>query len=90
MLELTKIEGRTAKCSCGKTSPSTEKNLPFFQYLGAGSRDAEEICGTCGFHEVVHQEINPSTGRAGVTDHAFTARGDVGFDRFYCGCRGWN
>jgi hypothetical protein len=87
---LTKIEGRIAKCGCGKERPSTEENLPFFEYQGDGSYRAELICIQCGMHTDVHQEINPSTKRAGVTDHEFSRRGDVGHDVYYCGCRGWD
>jgi hypothetical protein len=84
------LAARIAKCGCGKTRQSNDKYLNFFEYQGPGSDSAELSCGQCGMHRVVHQPINPSTGREGVTDHEFTPRGDVGYDRFYCGCYGWD
>lgn len=83
------LSTRQARCSsCAGVGPSSNA-LPFFEYTGEGSRRATENC-TCGMHAVVHQEINPSTKRPGVTDHEFTARGALEFDTFYCGCRGWD
>jgi hypothetical protein len=84
------LAGRIAKCGCGKTRSSEDAHLPFFEYQGPGSNSAELSCAKCGMYKVVHQAINPSTGRPGVTDHEFTRRGDVGYDKFYCGCYGWD
>ena len=77
------LEGRTAKCSCGLKRPSTSDGLAFFVYTGPGSYDANEIC-TCGFHIEAHAAGKIKDG------HAFTARGPREFDRYYCGCRGWD
>lgn len=83
------LEGRTAQCSCGATSNSST-SLPFFEFRGEGSENATKLCGACGFHVDVHNPINPSTGRPGITNHAFQPKGDVGTDKFYCGCYGWD
>lgn len=89
------LEGRTARCGCGKTKPSS-KDLAFFRYKGEGSSPADLTCGflikgsICHAHPEVHQEINPSTKRAGITDHEHQPHGAFEFDEFYCGCSGWD
>ena len=80
------LTGRTARCSCGRTAPSST-DLAFFEYRGLGME--RPTCAICGFYESVHAETNPYTGRPGVTDHTFMARVDVQ-DAYYCGCRGWD
>lgn len=84
------LKGRKAMCSPCKSLVDSSPMLAFFEYRGPGSKSATEGCGECGYHKVVHQPINPSTGRPGITTHEFTPRGDVGTDLFYCGCRGWD
>lgn len=84
------LTGRIAKCTyCNREEPSSP-GLWFFEYLGEGSTEATRKCGTCGFYDVTHEKINPSTGRPGnkYGDHEFTPKGDVGHDRYYCACRG--
>lgn len=89
------LEGRQARCHCGTIKPSGT-NLPFFRFKGEGSREATEVCGflvkgsICHGHPTIHQEINPSTKRAGITDHEHQPHGAFEFDEFYCGCSGWN
>jgi hypothetical protein len=85
------LTARQARCSCGSTANSST-GLAFFEYLGDGSRDATELCLNCGSGYVTHLEVNPSTGRAGHKFGVceFTPKGDVGYDRYYCGCRGWD
>lgn len=73
---------------CTSESPSDTPTLAFFEDKGPGSRYASEIC-SCGSHETVHAEIAP-TGRPGITDHEFTPTGPAEFDRYYCGCKGWD
>lgn len=81
---------RMARCSCGNERPSADREiLPFFEDHGEDSKWATEQCHCLGLKEI-HQEINPSTGRAGVTDHEFHPRGPAEYDEFYCGCRGWD
>lgn len=82
------LTGRTAKCTCGASAPSSPA-LAFFEYRGPGAGRATCAVGDCIFLESVHQPINPHTGRPGVTDHTFVAR-TYDFDSFYCGCRGWD
>ena len=83
------FEGRTAKCSSCNSRAASSTSLAFFEFRGEGSRFATELCKSCGFHVDVHNPINPSTGRPGITDHKFEALGDTE-DKFYCGCFGWD
>ena len=85
------LTARQARCSCGATANSS-MGLAFFEYLGDGSRDATELCRNCGSGYVTHLELNTSTGRPGHKFGVceFTPKGDVGYDRYYCGCRGWD
>ena len=87
------LSGRTARCAygCGSERPS-EVGLAFFEYLGPGSREALEVCGTCGFLLRAHDD-SALRARPWPGDKlcaVFTPRGDVGHDRYYCGCRGWD
>lgn len=84
-----------ARCSCGSEVPSSSLvGDSFFEFLGEGSREAVHSCKHCGFHDVAHADlfpINPGTDRPNPTrDHEFESRGDVGHDRYYNGCRGWD
>ena len=139
------LTGRRARCSCGVERPSDPDTLAFFEFLGAGSREAVEHC-QCGMHKVAHatefsvvvrlklkggrmQERKLVRERAanvaavparareladallartiGAVDATFdlphitqrniaapctefVAKGAAAFDRFYCGCRGWD
>ena len=97
---MTDLNNRTARCSCGKTAPSNGRHGGFFEYRGEGSRWATDGCVHCGYTKNVHQEINPHTGRPGITTtsatgmncdpHAFKPRGPNEFDMYYCGCNGWD
>ena len=83
------LSGRLARCSCGNTQPSSI-SLAFFEYLGAGSREALEHC-KCGYEVKVHSLPRPlPTHLRGRLCDTFTARGPSEFDRYYCGCRGWD
>lgn len=87
------LEGRVARCTCGKERPSS-LDLAFFAYRGPGGHGTRR-CGAvvtrggwtyrCGLMEVGHQP-----GRAGA-DHVYV---DEDFssevDSYYCGCRGWD
>lgn len=85
------LVGRMAQCgSCGKTVPSDSSGrLAFFEYRGPGAPNLSCSVGKCHFVESVHQQINPHTGRPGITDHAFVPRVHE-FDSYYNGCRGWD
>jgi hypothetical protein len=80
------LAGRTARCAygCGATAPSA-LTLPFFEFLGEGSREAALACKTCRFFEVAHEEP-----RHKDQAHPFEPHGAFEFDRYYCGCRGWD
>ena len=95
------LEGREARCGCGTTCPSS-LDLTFFEFRGDGSALALVFC-TCGYHAVAHDPTAEHMARkegkstryenimkrvGGV--HEFTPRGAQEFDRFYCGCRGWD
>ena len=84
------IKPRAAVCFCGRVAPAGTTGLAFREDRGPGSRWATEGCGECGMNYIVHQPINPSTGRPGVTNHEFTPRGPAEMDTYYCGCRGWD
>src|SRR5215467_7499998 len=76
------LTGRRARCTCGKSVPS-KLTLAFFEYRGVGSKSADESC-VCGFYRVAHEEGK-------VPECAgFVARGDVGYDSYYCGHAGWD
>jgi hypothetical protein len=78
------LTGRTAQCAYGGHAPKpSSPDLAFFEFRGEGSRDATEIC-RCGFHRRAH-EIGRAKGCAG-----FTPKGPQEFDRYYCGCHGWD
>jgi len=75
------------KCTCEQPSA---KDLPFFEFCGEGSQDATH-CKHCGYYEVAHHPINPLTGRPNnLKCKGYEPRGGAQFDRFYCGCHGWD
>ena len=69
------------KCSCEMPSSPA---LPFFEYHGPGSPNARERCKHCRYFESAH-----AVAKTRACAH-FEPIGDVGFDRFYCGCAGWD
>lgn len=79
------LEGRRARCGCGSTQPSS-LSLAFFEFLGEGSPDSYRSCGNCGYYETAH---SPDVKNRNVCK-GFTPRGSQEFDRYYCGCRGWD
>jgi len=86
----TNLKGRIAKClSCSHETESST-SLPFFQFNGEGSECATRDCSVCGYYDVTHMELNPTTGRVGHNygKHEFAPKGNTQ-DTFYCGCRGW-
>lgn len=90
--------GCEARCSCGTLKPSTlDGSLAFFEYCGEGSPAATDYC-ICGFHKAAH---DPAITRTYVKGNqqtvvetgqckGFSAQGPRQFDKFYCGCRGWD
>jgi hypothetical protein len=93
------LTGRTARCSCGATRPSTD-HLAFFEYRGPGSHSATDHC-VCGYFQCAHDpeymaSLAPnrdgSRRRTVVEDgtcSGFRPRGPAEFDVYYCGCMGW-
>jgi hypothetical protein len=80
---------RTARCSCGKSAPSSDReHLAFFEFRGEGSKTATEDCKNCGYHLVAHAPDHPRRGQIPVCLD-FTPKGSQEFDGYYCGCRGW-
>lgn len=88
------LAGRVARCSCGKAELSSPK-LPFFEFCGAGSREAAEVC-MCGYNQLAHDPefTKRNCEKRTVVEQGkclgFLARGPRKYDRFYCGCRGWD
>ena len=68
--------------SCGKKVASSWSEA-FFEFQGEGSREATLKC-KCGYYEVAHGK--PRTSAC----HKFTPKGTHEFDRYYCGCHGWD
>jgi hypothetical protein len=93
---LPQLIGRTAKCGCGKSVPSTSHESLFgFEYRGPASSEATDIC-VCGYHKVAHDPEGVKNNvykRTVVQDgkcSGFRPRGPREHDTFYCGCRGWD
>lgn len=82
------LSGRLAKCGCGNTRQS-DLDLAFFEYLGPGSPAAAKTCKHCRYHEVAHEKPLPKHLEK-QCGHDFEPHGPFEFDRFYCGCRGWD
>jgi hypothetical protein len=93
---------RTARCtyyrSCGNEAPSVDRaRLAFFEDLSAGR--TSDHCRRCGYAEIAHRRFSGelmdivTAGRwpRGVTPHTFDAKTEgEPFDRYYCGCFGWD
>jgi hypothetical protein len=88
--ELPALDGRTAKCDCGRTAPSSLA-LAFFEFRGAGSRHATERC-ECGYYESAHGAPAGTYSSRTLSKPCpeFKPRGPAETDRYYCGCRGWD
>ena len=94
---MSNLEGRTARCQCGKTAPSTrDGSLAFFEYRGPGSYEAEQGCQHCGYSKIAHFHFaEHMKGRKTVVEQGLCpgyeqATEGRPFDLFYCGCRGWD
>lgn len=73
---------RSAICYCGNIRPSSEK-LAFFEYRGEGSKQATKSCKNCPYYDVAHGKDHKSV------CNNFTPHGAYEYDKFYCGCAGW-
>ncbi len=85
---------RVAKCGCGVERPS-DKSLPFFEDLSLPGRE----CASCGYYDEAHERwngilmdsVNSGKWPSHLNLHEFVAKTESSeFDRFYCGCRGWD
>jgi hypothetical protein len=97
------LTGRMAKCTYSHANPKGRQrpekspvpssfDLAFFEYCGEGSREATELC-KCGYHKVAHEKNGgkcPANSRTKPPSRKFTPKGPQEFDRFYCGCFGWD
>lgn len=87
--ETPNLEGRRARCSyfksCGSEKDSS-LSLPFFNYLGPGSRWSREKCKHCWYFKMAHT----NEAERPITDHEFEPAGPAEFDDYYCGCHGWD
>lgn len=84
--ETPNLEGRMARCGCGRTVPSS-LDLPFFEWRGDGSYEATHSCKHCGYFESAHKTGKPHLKHC---EHDFEPRGDFGLDAYYCGHAGWD
>ena len=83
------LVGRFAKCEMCDKERASNYDLSFFEYRGAGSKRALEICKTCGYYDIAHI---PSIRKKGACRIClgFEPHGAYEFDSYYCGCRGWD
>ena len=88
--------GHTGRYAAGPSLKPSSEGLPFFEYLGPGSRYATESCGHCGYNLAAH---DPATaprrlGQPTAVERAkcpgFEPRGPADEDKYYCGCWGWD
>lgn len=90
------LTGRTARCSCKNTAPSST-SLPFFEYRGPGSKESFGVC-KCGYSKSAHdsEEMKRTVrGKSVIEDGRckigrFEARGPAEFDSYFCGHSGWD
>ena len=76
---------RKARCCTQASERDSSLDLAFFEYRGPGSRSALLSCKNCGYYEIAHQK----EGHKQSCNH-FEPHGSWEYDRYYCGCRGWN
>lgn len=87
------LEGRTARCGCGRKEPSTV-DLAFFEYRGEGSQAATGTCKHCAYFECAHDPAYMARMRNGKTVieqgkcEGFEPHGSFEFDSFRC--YGWD
>ena len=85
------LDGRHAACGmCGATQPSA-RALPFFEFKGEGSEASKRDCKHCHYFEVAHEKVpERCLLQGGAPCPGFESNGPYEFDRYYCGCRGWD
>jgi hypothetical protein len=93
------VGNRTARCTCGVTRPSSEREkLAYFQYRGEGSSEATRRCRNCSYYDRAHDPHemakNVPSNRRTVVElgecSGFEPHGAYEFDSFYCGHAGWD
>jgi hypothetical protein len=97
------LVGRSAKCSDTCRIRPSDRGLAFFEYRGEGSPHATGTCKHCHYNIVAHDptvEHMARIERNGKTryenfmhekgQHEFEPVGPADYDRYYCGCRGWD
>lgn len=72
-------QSNAPRCTCEQPSAAS---LPFFEYCGPSSTEATKC--KCGYFESAHKPNSHCKCKQ------FAPKGDQGFDRFYCGCHGWD
>lgn len=80
------LEGRLAKCGDGCRLRPSSLDLAFFEYLGPGSPASKQNCAKCGYYESAHSK-QPRGQHVCLN---FQPHGPYEFDRYYCGCKGWD
>lgn len=73
---------RKAKCQCGKIE-SNKDEMHFFDFTGDGSFWSR-LCSCCGFSEESHKS------KKAVKCSGYKPQGPLEFDKYYCGCNGWD
>ena len=66
--------------------------LPLFEARGEGTPAATDYC-KCGYAEIAHRDDSKERRRNVVKEgvcKGFVPHGAYEFDRYYCGCRGWD
>lgn len=87
--------GCHGESTCGCLVDSS-LDLSFFVYQGENSRFATQKCKNCGYYKSVHDSpyyANSDKKNPNLcinNGKEFEAIGDPGYDKFYCGCHGWD
>lgn len=88
----------SSKCSrntdCHCEFPS-DPQQPFFEFRGEGSRAALTKCKNCAFSKDAHEYDWPKGTRVSKTPpkgmcSSFEPHGAWDYDKYYCGCFGWD
>lgn len=83
------LEGRFAKCTSRCQLRPSSVDLAFFEYLGPDSPASKQNCAQCGYYESAHRGDGDRPRNQNVC-LIFRPHGTYEFDRYYCGCRGWD
>lgn len=80
------LMGRFAKCGKNCRVEPSSLDLAFFEYLGPDSPASKQNCAQCGYYESAHLK-QPRSQNVCLN---FRPHGPYKYDRYYCGCRGWD